>query len=155
MKRIILMGAIGCGKTTLCQALLGKTLVYNKTQAIEFHPEMIDTPGEFILHRQYYQALSVTAAEADVIGLVQSALDQEQIFSPGFGRVFPKKVIGIITKVDLVKESRALTQVRNQLVLAGATQLFEVSAVENIGLEAFIHYLRKDLKKGEENEDLY
>ena len=29
---------------------------------------MIDTPGEFILHRQYYNALNVTAAEADVIG---------------------------------------------------------------------------------------
>ena len=43
MKRIILMGAIGCGKTTLCQALQGKELIYDKTQAVEFHTEMIDT----------------------------------------------------------------------------------------------------------------
>lgn len=55
------MGAIGCGKTTLCQALRGEAIVYDKTQAVEFHPEMIDTPGEFILHRQYYAALTVTA----------------------------------------------------------------------------------------------
>ena len=42
-----------------------------KTQAVEFHTEMIDTPGEFILHRQYYNALNVTAAEADVIGFLK------------------------------------------------------------------------------------
>ena len=47
MKRIILMGAIGCGKTTLCQALQGKELIYDKTQAVEFHTEMIDTPGVY------------------------------------------------------------------------------------------------------------
>lgn len=80
MKRIILMGAIGCGKTTLCQALQGKELIYDKIQAVEFHTEMIDTPGEFILHRQYYNALNVTAAEADVIGLVQSAVETQQVF---------------------------------------------------------------------------
>lgn len=141
MKRIILMGAIGCGKTTLCQALRGEAIVYDKTQAVEFHPEMIDTPGEFILHRQYYSALTVTAAEAEVIGLVQSALDQEQIFSPGFGHIFPKEVIGIMTKVDLVKDEKELARVREQLVTAGATKLFEVSSVEKTGLAELIEYL--------------
>ncbi|MBO0461828.1 EutP/PduV family microcompartment system protein [Enterococcus sp. DIV1298c] len=141
MKRIILMGAIGCGKTTLCQALRGEAIVYDKTQAVEFHPEMIDTPGEFILHRQYYSALTVTAAEAEVIGLVQSALDQEQIFSPGFGHIFPKEVIGIMTKVDLVTDEKELARVREQLVAAGATKLFEVSSVEKTGLEELVQYL--------------
>ena len=51
------MGAIGCGKTTLCQALRGEEIKYDKTQAVSFYPEMIDTPGEFILHRSYYSAL--------------------------------------------------------------------------------------------------
>ncbi|MBO1300747.1 MULTISPECIES: EutP/PduV family microcompartment system protein [unclassified Enterococcus] len=141
MKRIILMGAIGCGKTTLCQALRGEAIVYDKTQAVEFHPEMIDTPGEFILHRQYYSALTVTAAEAEVIGLVQSALDQEQIFSPGFGHIFPKEVIGIMTKVDLVTDEKELARVREQLLAAGATKLFEVSSVEKTGLEDLVQYL--------------
>ncbi|WP_206855911.1 EutP/PduV family microcompartment system protein [Candidatus Enterococcus mangumiae] len=141
MKRIILMGAIGCGKTTLCQALRGEAIVYDKTQAVEFHPEMIDTPGEFILHRQYYSALTVTATEAEVIGLVQSALDQEQIFSPGFGHIFPKEVIGIMTKVDLVTDEKELARVREQLVAAGATKLFEVSSVEKTGLEELVQYL--------------
>ncbi|WP_291292270.1 EutP/PduV family microcompartment system protein [Enterococcus sp.] len=144
MKRIIFMGAIGCGKTTLCQALQGKELHYDKTQAVEFHAEMIDTPGEFILHRQYYNALNVTAAEADVIGLVQSASETEQIFSPGFGSIFPKKVIGILTKVDLVKEPNQLARVRQQLKNAGATKVFEVSSVEKTGLQDLINYLEEE-----------
>jgi ethanolamine utilization protein EutP len=144
MKRIILMGAIGCGKTTLCQALQGKELLYDKTQAVEFHTEMIDTPGEFILHRQYYNALSVTAAEADVIGLVQSAIETEQIFSPGFGGIFPKEVIGILTKVDLVDDPNQLSRVRQQLQSAGATKIFEVSSVAKTGLQELKVYLGED-----------
>ena len=96
----------------LCKA---KELIYDKTQAVEFHTEMIDTPGEFILHRQYYNALNVTAAEADVIGLVQSAVETQQVFSPGFGSIFPKEIIGILTKIDLAQDSQQLEIVRQQL----------------------------------------
>jgi ethanolamine utilization protein EutP len=144
MKRIILMGAIGCGKTTLCQALQGKTLTYDKTQAVEFHAEMIDTPGEFILHRQYYNALNVTAAEADVIGLVQSVLETEQVFSPGFGSIFPKEIIGILTKIDLVEEPKQIERVRQQLQSAGASRIFEISSVTQQGLTDLSAYLKED-----------
>ena len=144
MKRIILMGAIGCGKTTLCQALQGKELIYDKTQAVEFHTEMIDTPGELILHRQYYNALNVTAAEADVIGLVQSAVETQQVFSPGFGSIFPKEIIGILTKIDLAQDSQQLEIVRQQLKSAGATRIFEISSVEKIGLQELVDYLEED-----------
>jgi len=138
MKRIILMGAIGCGKTTLCQALQGKELIYDKTQAVEFHT------GEFILHRQYYNALNVTAAEADVIGLVQSAVETQQVFSPGFGSIFPKEIIGILTKIDLAQDSQQLDIVRQQLKSAGATRIFEISSVEKIGLQELVDYLEED-----------
>ena len=36
MKKLILIGRTGCGKTTLTQALLGKKLVYHKTQAVYY-----------------------------------------------------------------------------------------------------------------------
>ncbi|MGM0125846.1 ethanolamine utilization protein, EutP [Enterococcus sp. AZ194] len=146
MKRIIFMGAIGCGKTTLCQALQGKDLTYDKTQAVEFHAEMIDTPGEFILHRQYYNALNVTAAEAQVIGLVQSVTEQEQIFSPGFGTIFPKIIIGIITKTDLATDEKQIQRVYNQLKEAGATRIFEVSSFDKVGVKELIDYLEEDDK---------
>ena len=44
MKKIILMGRSGCGKTTLTQALKGETIQYRKTQYINHYDVIIDTP---------------------------------------------------------------------------------------------------------------
>lgn len=145
MKKIILMGAVGCGKTTLCQALYEQPLAYQKTQAVEYYPEVIDTPGEFILHRHYYSALTVTAADADVIGLVQSVTEQEQVFSPGFATMFPKPVIGLITKLDLLTAPEQLTILKAQLTAAGAKQLFQLSAKDTRGLTELRQYLAAGL----------
>lgn len=124
MRKIILMGAVGCGKTTLCQALKGEALSYNKTQAVSYYPDMIDTPGEFILHRQYYSALSVSAADAEVVCIVQSVTELEQVFSPGFASMFPKQVVGIVSKTDLAQNDEQIEQIRQQLEAAGAEKSF-------------------------------
>lgn len=137
------MGAIGCGKTTLCQALRGEEIKYDKTQAVSFYPEMIDTPGEFILHRSYYSALTVTAADAQFIGLVQSVNEQEQVFSPSFGSIFPKEIIGIITKTDLAKDQDAIDRVAAQLKAAGASKIFKVSMERGQGIEELSEYLEE------------
>ena len=47
MKKMILMGRSECGKTTLKQALKGKKIQYDKTQAIDYFDIIIDTPGEY------------------------------------------------------------------------------------------------------------
>ena len=144
MKRVILIGETGSGKTTLMQLLNEWEIKYHKTQQVYFTDNVIDTPGEFILHRQYYNALNVTAAEADVIGLVQSAVETQQVFSPGFGSIFPKEIIGILTKIDLAQDSQQLEIVRQQLKSAGATRIFEISSVEKIGLQELVDYLEED-----------
>lgn len=141
MKKIILMGAMGCGKTTLSQALQGESITYKKTQAVSFYPEIIDTPGEFIMHRSYYNALSVTATDAQIIGIVQSSLEDEQIFSPGFFNGWNKPVIGILTKIDLVEDEAQLERIRHHLKAAGAQKIFELSSVKNIGIEQLKTYL--------------
>ncbi|WP_368251264.1 EutP/PduV family microcompartment system protein [Enterococcus sp. 2201sp1_2201st1_B8_2201SCRN_220225] len=141
MKKIILMGAVGCGKTTLSQALHGEALTYNKTQAVSYTPEIIDTPGEFILHRQYYSALSVTAADAEIIGLVQSVQELEQVFSPGFASMFSKEVIGIVSKEDLADSKEQVQLIKKQLLSAGATRIFISSAVDGRGLRELEDYL--------------
>ncbi|WP_122646065.1 EutP/PduV family microcompartment system protein [Enterococcus mediterraneensis] len=143
MKKIIFMGAIGCGKTSLCQAIYGEELRYSKTQALSFYPEVIDTPGEFILHRQYYNALIVSAADAQVIGLIQSIMEVEQIFSPGFGAIFPKPVIGIISKMDMEYPKENLEIVRQNLKTAGAEKIFEVSSMNGMGIKEIITFLEE------------
>jgi ethanolamine utilization protein EutP len=68
MKRIMLIGRSGCGKTTLSQALQGHTQCYRKTQAIEYYPAIIDTPGEYLESRRYFAALRATAGDCETIG---------------------------------------------------------------------------------------
>jgi len=59
----MLIGSIGAGKTTLSQALIDEIIRYKKTQSIEFGDYIIDTPGEYLDNRVYYNALIVTSAE--------------------------------------------------------------------------------------------
>ncbi len=140
----MLVGPVGVGKTTLTQRLKGIDISYFKTQAILFYDSIIDTPGEFLQHRRYYNALSVTAAEAEVIGLLASATATMQTFPQGFSSLFNKPVIGIITKVDLVTDPSGLEKARAQLRAAGAKEIFEVFLEDNTGIEAIQNYLTKE-----------
>lgn len=150
MKKVMFIGPIGCGKTTLTQRLQGLELNYDKTQAVAFYPEMIDTPGEYLLHRQYYSALSVTATEADVIALMQSVTDEEQLFSPGFGGIFNKPIIGIVSKSDEAISAEQVEQHKQRLREAGAQRLFCLSAVAETGIAELSSYLKE-----EEDETIY
>ena len=84
MKRLMLIGPSQCGKTSLTQGLRGEALHYKKTQAIEWSPMAIDTPGEYLENRCLYSALLTSACEADVIALVLNADAQWSPFSPLF-----------------------------------------------------------------------
>ncbi|MCI3029288.1 EutP/PduV family microcompartment system protein [Desemzia sp. C1] len=141
MKRIMLIGATGCGKTTLSQRINGKELKYNKTQAIQFESGLIDTPGEFVQHRGYYSALKVTSVEADVIAFVASVTEDKQIFAPLFNSYFTKPVIGILTKVDLAASDQDIKKAGDRLRLAGAKELFNVSSYTDEGIEELVNYL--------------
>lgn len=140
MKKIILMGNSFCGKTTLCQRLAGKQLVYKKTQAIEVVASAIDTPGEYLENRGMYKALVVTAVEADVILFVQDATDSRFRFSPGQASMFANLVVGVVTKTDLATEAQ-VEQAESLLRLAGASRVFRVSAVTGEGMEELTNWL--------------
>ena len=47
MRKIILIGRSGAGKTTLTQALKGEEIKYHKTQYVNYFESSIDTPGEY------------------------------------------------------------------------------------------------------------
>lgn len=142
MKKAIFIGKTGCGKTTLCQSLNKLNLQYRKTQAIELYDNSIDTPGEYIENRSLYRALIVTAADADVIALVYDCTEEEGYIPPGFGAVFPKDIIGIITKVDLAYDEQSIIKAEERLKLAGATKIFKVNTLKGEGIEELLQYLK-------------
>jgi len=142
MKKVIMVGNVACGKTTLCQRLNGLEQTYKKTQALEVINHTIDTPGEYLEHRSYLQALVVTSVEADLVLFVQDATQERFMFSPGQAAAFPVPVAGIVSKVDAADEKQ-IRMARELLEMAGAGRIFEVSARTGQGMEALVEYLEK------------
>ncbi|MCL2316555.1 MAG: EutP/PduV family microcompartment system protein [Actinomycetia bacterium] len=149
MKDTVLMGMSGAGKTTLLQALLGEARAYAKTQTVERRLHFIDTPGEYMEHRQFYRALIVTAADAERIGLVQD-VGRDSWIPPAFATTFAKPVFGVVTKTDLAAGAGDIALARDTLRRAGADPVFEVSAVAGDGLDCLWAYLAEGACTDEE-----
>ncbi|WP_232699524.1 EutP/PduV family microcompartment system protein [Brevibacillus daliensis] len=143
MKKIIVVGSTGSGKTTLIQRLHGQAISYKKTQAIESFDQAIDTPGECIENRFLYKMLLVSSVEADVVGLVQDCTKEESYFPPGFASAFTKPVIGIVTKVDLAVSEKEVERASEYLLQAGASEIFEISSTKNLGFTELESYLEE------------
>lgn len=142
MRRVIFMGKTGCGKTTLCQKLDELDLSYKKTQSVEIYNNSIDTPGEYLENRMLYNALIVTSADADVIALVYDPMVEEGYFAPGFASMFCKDVIGVITKINVADKDR-IEIAEERIRQAGATKVFKVDTIDNVGVEELRSYLQE------------
>ena len=134
MKKTMLIGRTGCGKTTLTQKLMNEEVKYKKTQSVTYKSKIIDTPGEYVENKMFYKSLLVLSADAKVIVLVQSATDGVTLFPPRFSTMFPRKeVIGVITKTDL--ENANIERSRKFLIEAGVTEVFTIGLEDSEGLE--------------------
>ncbi|MCD6187952.1 MAG: EutP/PduV family microcompartment system protein [Desulfuromusa sp.] len=133
MKKILLIGKTGSGKTSLIQSLQDQKLIYKKTQAITFSGIFVDSPGEFLENRRLYPALMTSSVGCNIVALVQDATVINSVFPPEFSSMFKKKIIGIITKVD--KESSNPERAEKFLRRAGAEKIIRTSATDKTGLE--------------------
>ena len=146
MKKIILIGNVACGKTTLCQYLNNMELKYKKTQAVEVYHETIDTPGEYLENRGFFRSLMVMSTETDQVLFVQDATTERYYFSPGQSGAFSLPVAGIVTKTDIANEQQ-IRNARQLLELAGADPIFEVSAFTGEVMEALTAFLECEPRK--------
>ena len=142
MRRIMLIGKVGCGKTTLAAALSGTAGGVRKTQALVFTPMVMDTPGEYLENRRFYSALLSSAAACDLVGFMQSSLDIHSPYPPGFATMFGKPVIGIVSKIDAEEGNRERAE--KFLRWAGTEAIFHVSARTDSGVDV----LRRELAGG-------
>lgn len=139
MRKIILIGRSGCGKTTLTQVLKGKKVDYHKTQYINYYDFVIDTPGEYAQTKHLGYALALYAFEVEVIGLLLSSVEQFSLYSPNIAPLANRDVIGIVTQIDHPQAN--VQQASKWLKLAGCKTIFPVSAVTGAGLAELYHYL--------------
>ncbi len=142
MKKLLIIGKTGCGKTTLSQLLLKQEVQHKKTQSIEvLGDEIIDTPGEYIENKQFYRALVVTAVEADYILMLQDCTEEQCSFSPQMSGMFNKPIIGVITKTDLETDKVQTKRLEELLMMSGAEHIFYISCTTNEGIKELADFL--------------
>ena len=142
MKKIMLVGKTGAGKTTFCQAINDWALEYKKTQAIEFVNNAIDTPGEDVENRSLYKALIVSSADADLIVLLQDCTTDQCYFAPSFTSMFGgKPTVGLVTKIDMAENKKQIEDAGEKLEMAGCDEIFRISSVDRTGIEEVKKYL--------------
>ncbi|MCF6268046.1 MAG: EutP/PduV family microcompartment system protein [Desulfuromusa sp.] len=140
MKKILLIGKTGSGKTSLIQGLQEQKIVYKKTQAIVFNGEFVDSPGEFLENRRLHPALMTSSVKCNIIALVQDSTVINSVFPPKFASMFKKRIIGIVTKVD--KDSSDPERAEKFLRRAGVEEIIRTSAIDKTGLELLGSSLR-------------
>ena len=138
MKRLLLIGRSGCGKTTLTQALRGERVTYRKTQSIAYGDLLIDTPGEYLENHDLGCALALYAYEADVVGLLLAADDEYSLYPPNITCLVNREVVGIVTKIDKADPARA----ENWLRLSGCKTVFHVNSHTGEGVDQLVSHLK-------------
>ncbi len=142
MKKLILMGRSGAGKTTLSQALKGEQVEYKKTQYIDYEDFLIDTPGEYAENHDLGAALCLYAYEADVVALLIAADDEYSLFPPNITCMVNREVIGVVTKKNKGNPERAERWLR----LSGCKTVFFVDSKTREGVEEILKHLKNNTK---------
>jgi ethanolamine utilization protein EutP len=137
---VMIVGPVSCGKTTLCQRLADLPLIKHKTQTIIQIGAAIDTPGEYLEGRWYWNRLINISAEADMLLLALDCGNRHYQLMAGLTSMFNCPVTGVITKAD-IGDREEIEAVRKRLTLAGASPVFAVSALTGQGIESLLEYL--------------
>ncbi len=144
MKKIMIIGKSGSGKTSLIQRLSNETLENKKTQSLTYYKNILDTPGEYLENRRFYNALLVSSYEYDAIIFLQSADDKTSMFPPMFSSMFSnKEIIGIVSKIDLLNID--IDYAQKILKNAGCNSIFCISSVTDKGINELREWIFKNV----------
>lgn len=132
MKKVMLVGECGSGKTALVRILSGGDHVPRRALAVEHIGRFIVPPGEFLENRRFYPALITASVDAALILFLQNASARSSLFPPQFAFAFNKPVLGLImgTDLEVAEPERAVRFLTN----AGVREYYSVSLLDQRGI---------------------
>ncbi|WP_218961389.1 EutP/PduV family microcompartment system protein [Desulfobotulus mexicanus] len=133
MKRVLLIGENGVGKTALIEALSGQRPATRRPMALEFCGPFINTPGEFLENRRFYPAIITTSADCDMVLMVQDATRISSLFPPQFATLFTRRVLGVISRAEAPENQ--VERAKRFLQNAGANEIVCWNTETGEGLE--------------------
>jgi Ethanolamine utilization protein len=147
--KILLIGGIGAGKTSLKQMIMNEQVSYRKTQMLDYSQVFIDCPGEYLEIPRYYHVLIDASHQVSEIWALQDSTKPRTFYPPKFAKVFNKPILGIITKVDLPNAN--LEQATKFLTYAGITEpFFHTSILTRQGYDLL--RMRMEALNGSQND---
>ena len=139
-KRIMVIGAAGCGKSALARALEGPGTALRGAAMPVYGARTIVCPGAYIENVHMYRHLIALAQDASCVLAVLRAAGGPSRYSPGFLRALGRPSAGVVTGTSLALEEEASCQ--NALRLAGVEgPIFSVNPLEDASLEELEAYL--------------
>lgn len=139
-KRVMVIGPTKCGKTTLVNSLNDYDGPLRRTQDIIYGKNTIDVPGSYIENTWMYKHLIAVAQDASHVLILVNQSRCDNVYSPGFAKSFRCPVIGVITKIDLMKENEELCY--KKLKQIGVSEpYYKISVPSGIGIEALKEHL--------------
>ncbi len=133
MKKIMLIGQTGSGKAALVHALTEGGYTSRKAMAVDYCGPFINTPGEFLENRRFYFALITTAADCDILFMMQNATHDTSLFPPQFATIFNRTVFGVVSHADTPAAN--IERAKRYLQSAGARSMLCLDAATGKGLD--------------------
>jgi ethanolamine utilization protein EutP len=133
--RAMLIGAIGAGKSTLTNALLGREIKAVKTQSLVYYDWIVDTPGEYSENPLFYKNIMATALEVTHVLYLQDATRKKMTFPDAFSTGINKLPIGVVTKSDSEKADIEMAVALLKKVMVSKGPIVITSSVNNEGIE--------------------
>ncbi len=143
MRSLVLIGPQRGGKSTLSNIINEIDQEPQKTLVPEYIGEILDTPGEYIEHRNYFSRFQVITSEYKIIAFVLPCKFENLYLPPNFMSMFPNhKHIGIITKADLGDEADIQACI-DFLKEIGITEYYPVSIHDKQSIVTLQHAIEK------------
>ena len=129
--KLLLAGAPGAGKSTLCRALLRENRPVVKTQSPVYHADMaVDLPGEYLTVPRLRMAFLASVQDAHILLYLQAANERPPSIPPGLLQAMPGlTLVGVVSKTD--HPNADLERSRKHLQLLGLPgPYFEVCCLD-------------------------